>query len=189
MIAIVGTIIRTKIIDTMDVQIHRKRVVNGNVLIVTNMLANLSLEQHIARRKNKGAVIMTIDEAIQRARDNENIFKNNHKLNLTLKARSPYYGLDCLRISDDNKHLAEWLEELKAYRTNDGISENVYRSGYKFGYNKAVDDCIEELKKRRNARYMKVNCDDVELKMLSEKLKGVIQNEDCITSKQKFQRS
>lgn len=44
-------------------------------------------------------------------------------------------------------------------------------------YNKAVDDCIEELKKRRDTRYMKVNCDDVELKMLSEKLKGAIRNE------------
>lgn len=59
---------------------------------------------------------MTIDEAIQKARSNENSFKNNHKLNLTLKERSPYYGLDCLRIADDNKHLAEWLEELKGYQ-------------------------------------------------------------------------
>lgn len=83
---------------------------------------------------------MTIDEAIQKARDNENSFKNNHKLNLTLKKRSPYYGLDCLRISNDNKHLAEWLEELKAYRANEGMSENVYRCGYKFGYNKSVND-------------------------------------------------
>lgn len=48
-----------------------------------------------------------------------------------------------------------------------------YEHGYSVGYNKAVDDCIEELKKRRDTRYMKVNCDDVELKMLSEKLKGV----------------
>lgn len=89
---------------------------------------------------------MTIDEAIQKARDNENSFKNNHKLNLTLKKRSPYYGLDCLKISEDNKHLAEWLEELKAYRANEGISENVYRCGYKFGYNKAVDDTIKSIK-------------------------------------------
>lgn len=59
---------------------------------------------------------MTIDEAIQKARSNENSFKNNHKLNLTLKERSPYYGLDCLRIADDNKHLADWLEELKEYQ-------------------------------------------------------------------------
>lgn len=59
---------------------------------------------------------MSIDEAIQKARSSENSFKNNHKLNLTLKERSPYYGLDCLRIADDNKHLAEWLEELKEYQ-------------------------------------------------------------------------
>ena len=155
MTAIVGTIIRTRIINTMDVQIHRKRVANGNALIATNMLESLSLGQRIARRKNKGAVIMTIDEAIQRARDNENSFKNNHKLNLTLKKRSPYYGLDCLKISEDNKHLAEWLEELKAYRANEGMSENVYRCGYKFGYNKAVDDyrqSIETLEKAYKER-------------------------------------
>lgn len=49
---------------------------------------------------------------------------------------------------------------------------------YRLGYNEAVDDCIEELKKRRDTRYMKVNCDDVELKMLSKKLKGVKQNDN-----------
>lgn len=47
-----------------------------------------------------------------------------------------------------------------------------YRNARLDNYNKAVDDCVEELKKRRDARYMKVNCDDVELKMLSKKLKG-----------------
>ena len=146
MIAIVGMIIRTRIINIMDVQIHRKRVANGNVLIATNMLVNPNSVQRIVGRKNKGVVIMTIDEMIQKARNNENIFKNNHKLNLTLKKRSPYYGLDCLKISEDNKHLAEWLEELKAYRENEGMSENVYRSGYKFGYNKAVDDTIKSIK-------------------------------------------
>lgn len=49
---------------------------------------------------------------------------------------------------------------------------------FKLGYNKAVDDCIEELKKRRDTCYMKVNCDDLELKMLAKKLKGAKQNED-----------
>lgn len=51
MIAIVGTIIRTKIIDTMDVQMHRKRVANGNVLIATNMWVNLNSAQRIVGRK------------------------------------------------------------------------------------------------------------------------------------------
>lgn len=53
-----------------------------------------------------------------------------------------------------------------------------YRKSNIDNYNKAVDDCIEELKKRRDSRYMKVNCDDVELKMLAEKLKGAKQSED-----------
>ena len=51
MTAIVGTIIRTRIINTMDVQIHRKRVVNGNVLIATNMLVNPNSVQRIVGRK------------------------------------------------------------------------------------------------------------------------------------------
>ena len=51
MIAIVGTIIRTRIINTMDVQIHRKRVANGNVLIATNMLENPNSVQRIVGRK------------------------------------------------------------------------------------------------------------------------------------------
>lgn len=121
-------------------------------------------------------MIMTIDEAIQKARDNENSFKNNLKLNLTLKKKSPYYGLDCLKISEDNKHLAEWLEELKAYRANEGMSENVYRCGYKFGYNKAVDDyrqSIEALgkayKERNYAEYEQIL---FFAKEIAEQLKG-----------------
>ena len=47
MIAIVGTIIRTRIINTMDVEIQRKKVVNGNVLIATNMLENPNSVQRI----------------------------------------------------------------------------------------------------------------------------------------------
>ena len=117
---------------------------------------------------------MTIDEAIQRARDNENSFKNNHKLNLTLKARSPYYGLDCLKISEDNKNLAEWLEELKAYRANEGISENVYRMGYKFGYNKAVDDTIKSIKEE----YAFTILEEEKIDEIAEQLKGAKQNEN-----------
>ena len=51
MTAIVGTIIRTRIINTMDVQIQRKRVENGNVLIATNMWVNPNSAQRIVGRK------------------------------------------------------------------------------------------------------------------------------------------
>ena len=168
MTAIVVMIIRTRTINTMDVQIHRKRVANGNVLIATNMWVNPNSAQRIVGRKNKGVLIMTIDETIQKARNNENIFKNNHKLNLTLKKRSPYYGLDCLKISEDNKHLAEWLEELKAYRANDGMSENVYRCGYKFGYNKAVDDTIKSIKEE----YAFTILEEEKIDEIAKQLKG-----------------
>ena len=47
MIAVVGMIIRTRTINTMGVQIRRKRVENGNVLIATNMWVNLNSGQHI----------------------------------------------------------------------------------------------------------------------------------------------
>lgn len=51
MIAIVGTIIRMRTINTTGVQIHRKRVENGNVLIATNMWANPNSVQRIVGRK------------------------------------------------------------------------------------------------------------------------------------------
>lgn len=51
MTAIVGMIIRTRIINTMDVQIRRKIAENGNVLIATNMWVNLNSVQHIVGRK------------------------------------------------------------------------------------------------------------------------------------------
>ena len=51
MTAIVGTIIQTRTINTMGVQIRRKRVENGNVLIATNMLVNPNSVQRIVGRK------------------------------------------------------------------------------------------------------------------------------------------
>lgn len=166
MTAIVGMIIQTKCTNTEIKSLIR--VENGNVLIATNMWVNPNPVQRIVGRKNKGVVIMTIDEMIQKARNNENIFKNNHKLNLTLKKRSPYYGLDCLKISEDNKHLAEWLEELKAYRENEGMSENVYRCGYKFGYNKAVDDTIKSIKEE----YAFTILEEEKIDEIAKQLKG-----------------
>lgn len=49
MIAVVGTIIQTKCTDTEVKSLIR--AANGNVLIATNMLASLSLGQHIVERK------------------------------------------------------------------------------------------------------------------------------------------
>ena len=57
------------------------------------------------------------------------------------------FGEDCsMKLAEENDQLADWLEELKAYRANEGMSENVYKAGYKFGYKKAIDEYTEYLK-------------------------------------------
>ena len=59
--------------------------------------------------------------------------------------------------------------------------ENLDKSiddAYIKGYNEAVDDCVRALKVRRDTQYMKVNCDDIELKILSEQLKESCSNAD-----------
>lgn len=73
---------------------------------------------------------------------------------------------------EEAQHLAEWLEELKAYRENEGISENVYKMGYKFGYNKAIDDFAKLLRETRDNRTLRVNCDDLEIRHMAERLKN-----------------
>ena len=52
----------------------------------------------------------------------------------------------CKECKETRNQISDLLEELKAHRANEGMSENVYRCGYKFGYNKAIDDFVEQLK-------------------------------------------
>ena len=52
----------------------------------------------------------------------------------------------CKECKETRNQISELLEELKAYRSNEGISENVYRLEDKFGYNKAIDNFVEQLK-------------------------------------------
>ena len=67
------------------------------------------------------------------------------------------------------KETADYLEELKAYRENDGISENVYRAGCNFGYNKAVDDTVKAIKKE----YAFTILEEEKINEIAEQLKGV----------------
>ena len=54
---------------------------------------------------------------------------------IDLKIRADIFG-----------EIGDLLEELKAYRANEGMSENVYKAGYRFGYKKAIDEYTEYLK-------------------------------------------
>lgn len=92
------------------------------------------------------AKVESIDDAIAQSRARAQCARNKQKLNNTLGDADPYYSQDCVRIAKEYDQLANWLEELKAYRANEGMSENVYKAGYKFGYKKAIDEYTEYLK-------------------------------------------
>ena len=69
---------------------------------------------------------MTIDEAIAFCHEKSN--------NIKLKAEPEVFI-----------QLAEWLEELKELKKS-APNRRFYTIGYKEGYNKAIDDFVEELK-------------------------------------------
>lgn len=45
---------------------------------------------------------------------------------------------------EEAQQLAEWLEELKAYKSDD-FTKNLQTLVYKQGYNKAIDDFVKEI--------------------------------------------
>lgn len=81
--------------------------------------------------------VMTFDEVI--------VLKKGKIKSMNEYAKIHTVTHEFLNDIEQEEQLVEWLEELKAYRANEGMSENVYRCGYKFGYNKCVDDFSREL--------------------------------------------
>ena len=85
---------------------------------------------------------MTIDEAIEHAREVAEIQRNNYKLNKTLGKSSPYYNTDCIKCAEEHEQIAEWLEELKAIKSDD-FTDDLLNMGFTKGYNKALDDFVK----------------------------------------------
>ena len=118
---------------------------------------------------------MALDEAIQHAREVAEIQRNNDKLNKTLGKSSPYYNTDCIKCAEEQEQIAEWLEELKAYKQNTDICPicDTYCSylaeEFENGYNKAIDDC-KELTFREVVYCDSLN-DRTEFRELAEQLK------------------
>ena len=83
---------------------------------------------------------MTIDEEISHVKEVAAIQRSNEKLNRTLGSASPYINKTCLKCTEEHEQLAEWLEELKAYKENQHRS---LRHMYEKGYNKALDDFVK----------------------------------------------
>ena len=89
--------------------------------------------------------MLSIDEAIAHARevaekqrkDNDNC---EYKAEYGCKGCADYYSNPCIECAEEHEQLAEWLEELKAYKENQHRS---LRHMYEKGYNKALDDFVK----------------------------------------------
>lgn len=87
---------------------------------------------------------MTIDEAIKHAKEKamEQRYYGNFEKN-----RLMYQN--CMQCAKEHEQLAEWLEELKAYKEKefDVLKQDgqlLYKNGVIDGYNKAIDDFVKK---------------------------------------------
>ena len=125
---------------------------------------------------------MKIDEAIVHERDIAAIQRNNDKLNKTLGANSPYYKTDCLECAEEHEQLAEWLEELKAYKRNTDICPmcDTYCSyladEFEEGYRKAIDDFVNACKEDILCQTFGLHINGIE--RIAEQLKAGGENEN-----------
>ena len=132
---------------------------------------------------------MTIDEAISRIRE----VAEKHRNNIVPKER--YHNMPWIdksnevnmRSAEEHEQLAEWLEELKAYReigTVEGYksaiecyTEEYTRRKSNEQYNKALDDIVTIIKERVG---MDWEWDFYFIEQIAEQLKAGGMNEDNI---------
>ena len=84
--------------------------------------------------------MLSIDEAIAHAREVANTQKGKSGTCLQNGLECEHFS-DCLKCAEEHEQLAEWLEELKAYRAIGTVEEckNSVLDIQK-AYNKAIDD-------------------------------------------------
>lgn len=88
---------------------------------------------------------MTIDEAIAHAREVAKFNRNKVESDCVTGRTYLYPFCECIKCAEEHEQLAEWLEELKAYR-NHVFSGEMTQSMIKEERNKAIDDFSEAVK-------------------------------------------
>lgn len=131
---------------------------------------------------------MNLDEAIAHARE---VAEKNRK-DYEWYSKNPKVWNDggkkqreCLSCAEEHEQLAEWLEQLKAYKQNTDICPmcDTYCSclvdEFEDGYNKAIDDFLSKAKEKKyHSHITHENCVSIaELDWLAEKLKAGITND------------
>lgn len=87
--------------------------------------------------------MLSIDEAIANERDEADIARGNIINSNNLDVYESWNNSQCVKCAEEHEQLAEWLEELKAYREIGTVEEckNSVLDILK-AYNKAIDDLI-----------------------------------------------
>ena len=88
----------------------------------------------------------SIDEAIAHAREVANEQKRRRGICVQNDSECDKFSA-CLKCYEEHEQIAEWLEELKAYKENQHRS---LRHMYEKGYNKAIDDFAILMKETLN---------------------------------------
>ena len=77
--------------------------------------------------------MLSIDEAIARERQQAKEQRSR------IGTWDDEYSKKCEVYAEEHEQLAEWLEELKAIKS-DGFTDDLLNMGFTKGYNKAIDD-------------------------------------------------
>lgn len=111
---------------------------------------------------------MTLDEAIAHEREFAERYSN---FALVYQSNGNFPKADdCRLCADKHELLAKWLEELKSYRVSI-FSGDMTQAMLKEEYCKAIDDFSNLLRETRDNRTLRVNCDDLEIRHMAERLK------------------
>ena len=91
--------------------------------------------------------MLSIDEAIANERDAADIARGNIINSNNLDGYESWNNSQCVKCAEEHEQLAEWLEELKAYRENsNGYNKEDIELNRNAMYNKAIDDFANILK-------------------------------------------
>ena len=125
--------------------------------------------------------MLSIDEAIAHAREVTNEQKRRSGICVQNNSECDKFS-ECLKCAEEHEQLAEWLEELKAYREIGTVEEckNSVLDIQK-AYNKAIDDCNELT--FREVVYCDSLNDRTEFRELAEQLKAKNNERKGVTEK------
>ena len=90
---------------------------------------------------------MTIDEAIAQEREKAKEIRENIIDGDNLEQYESYCNTMVAKSAEKYEQIAEWLEELKELREYFNSTE-IGKYRFQKGYNKAIDDFVEELKRK-----------------------------------------